>query len=173
MTGAVCGTVDRCLAVSPFTLEISAAVRRPELLALFVCAHGRLHMLTWATYAGATILIRVAAKPYLNKQWSNSFQNAIHVPNSQLGQSGPPQSTSVSLPFLYLSSQRACVGAKVGLRVGAAEGLLVGRCVGCLVGESVGMRVGGCVGDLVGAIVGDRVGCTVGTAVGDADGDGV
>ena len=73
-----------------------------------------------------------------------------------LSQLGPPQSTSVSSPFISPSSQLAAVGDAVGTAVGDSEGTGVGLPLGTGVGDFVGTAVGANVGSAVGLRLGEN-----------------
>jgi len=78
-------------------------------------------------------------------------------PSAHGPQSGPPQSSPVSCPFLVWSLQPAVVG----LSVGDTLGLMVGEIDGEIVGEVLGLPLG----EMLGLIVGDTDGLIVGAAV--------
>ena len=80
---------------------------------------------------------------------------SMHIAvSAQPGQPLPPQSTSLSSPFLRPSVQPAGSGVIVGVPVGSEVGGMVGGEVGASAGSAVGNHVGVDVGCVVGTDVG-------------------
>jgi hypothetical protein len=90
---------------------------------------------------GAFVGAAVSHLPALHASLAQSLPSTHTEPTPQPGHSAPPQSTSVSRPFLAPSLQDAGVGAGVGVvvgkRVGCFDGAGLGGSVGELEGEDV------------------------------------
>ena len=97
---------------------------------------------------------------------SESTQHAPPVPHG--AQSGPPQSTSVSLCPFPPFEQPASLGLVEGLALGESDGDELGLTLGESDGEALGLALGLALGDCDG-----EVGNTEGDTVGIVDGDAV
>jgi hypothetical protein len=81
---------------------------------------------------GAFVGAAVSHLPALHASLAQSLPTKHTEPTPQPGHSAPPQSTSVSRPFLAPSAHVVGVGANVGASVGDTDALvLVGTWVGC------------------------------------------
>ena len=107
-------------------------------------------------FVGEEVGVAVAIQVFPSHVDVTQSSSVVQIfPTSHLGHPPPPpQSISVSNPFLIPSAQLEAVGFKVGVVVGVDVGATLGKCVGDVVGSKVGDEV-----------VGEFVGCSDGAGV--------
>ena len=86
--------------------------------------------------------VPVSHKPALQLSLAQSPPTTQTFPEPHAAHSEPPQSKSVSCPFLMLSLHEVAVGLLEGICVGAAVGAIVGILLGIAEGDALGNFVG-------------------------------